>query len=71
MIHTARENPVEKVFRESVIIGLVNHTVLLARAGTERPTDDSGAPIRGEDGEIIGAVLAFRDVAERRRASER
>jgi signal transduction histidine kinase len=37
----------------------------LARDGTERPVDDSSAPIRGENGEIIGAVLVFRDVTAR------
>src|SRR5262249_40536448 len=37
------ENPVAKVIREGVIVGLGNHTVLLARDGSERPIDDSAA----------------------------
>ena len=40
------ENPVEKVLREGVIVGLGNHTVLIARDGSERPIDDCAAPIR-------------------------
>ena len=46
--------------------GLANQTLLIAHDGVERPIDDSGAPIRGRDGSIRGAVLVFRDVAERR-----
>ncbi len=41
------ENPVSKVFREGRIVGLANHTLLLARDGRETPIEDSAAPIRG------------------------
>jgi PAS domain S-box-containing protein len=59
------ENPIERVFREGRTVGLANHTVLIARDGRELPIDDSGAPIRSEDGRIVGAVLVFRDITER------
>jgi PAS domain S-box-containing protein len=62
------ENPVTRVLKDGVIVGLANHTILIAADGTERPIDDSGAPIRNRDGRIVGAVLVFRDVSERRRA---
>jgi PAS domain S-box-containing protein len=62
------ENPVEKVLRDGLIVGLGNHTVLTARDGTQRPIDDSAAPIRDTSGEMIGVVLIFRDVTEQRRA---
>jgi PAS domain S-box-containing protein len=64
------ENPVEKVLREGVVVGLANHTVLIARDGTERPIDDSAAPIRDGSGQMIGVVLIFRDVTEQRRAEQ-
>ena len=64
------ENPVDKVLREGVIVGLANHTILIARDGTERPIDDSAAPIRDESGTILGVVLTFRDVTEQRRAEQ-
>ena len=60
------ESPVSKVLREGGIVGLANHTVLIARDGSERPIDDSGAPIRDADGELMGVVLVFRDVSARR-----
>jgi PAS domain S-box-containing protein len=64
------ESPVTKVLREGTVVGMANHTVLIAADGNEIPIDDSGAPIRGEDGTIRGTVLVFRDVTDRRRAQE-
>jgi PAS domain S-box-containing protein len=66
----AVENPVARVLREGVIVGLANHTVLVARDGTRRPIADSGAPIRHETGEIRGVVLVFRDVTEQRKTEQ-
>lgn len=65
---TVVENPVERVLREGVVSGLANHTLLIRKDGTEGPIDDSGAPIRSPRGPITGAVLVFRDIADRRRA---
>ncbi len=64
------ENPVDKVLREGRIVGLANHTVLIARDGRELPIDDSAAPIRDGDGDVMGVVLVFRDVSERKEAEE-
>jgi len=64
------ENPVARVLREGIVVGLANHTVLIARDGTKRPIADSGAPMRDEQGNIIGTVMVFRDVTERKRVEE-
>jgi PAS domain S-box-containing protein len=64
------ESPVAQVLRDNKIVALANHTVLLARDGGERPIEDSGAPIRGPDGEIRGAVLVFRDATADRAARQ-
>jgi PAS domain S-box-containing protein len=61
-------DPVAEVFARGVVVGLANHTLLIARDGTERPIDDSAAPIRDAADALTGAVLVFRDVSERRRA---
>ena len=63
------ENPVARVFVEGKVVGLANHTVLIARDGTSRPIDDSAAPILDAEGRITGVVLVFRDVSERNRAA--
>ncbi len=62
------ESPVAKVLREGAIVGLANHTILIAQDGTEVPIDDSAAPIASDDGSVQGTVLVFRDVTARRRA---
>ncbi len=62
------ESPVAMVLREGAIVAMANHTILVAKDGTEIPIDDSGAPIRREGGAIQGTVLVFRDVTARRRA---
>ncbi len=64
------QNPVDKVLATGQTVGLANHTVLIAKDGTEWPLDDSGAPIRDVQGNIIGVVLVFREVTERRRTEE-
>jgi PAS domain S-box-containing protein len=62
------DNPATRALREGVVVGLANHTLLIARDGVERPIDDSAAPIRNHAGLVAGVVLVFRDVTERRRS---
>ncbi len=54
--------PVMETLVHGTIQGLANHTVLIARDGSECDIADSCAPIRDRDGQVIGAVLVFRDV---------
>ncbi len=65
------ENPATRALREGVVVGLANHTLLIAKDGTERPIDDSAAPIRNDRGDVAGVVLVFRDISERRRQEQR
>jgi PAS domain S-box-containing protein len=62
------ESPAEKVLREGRVVGLANHTVLVARDGAEVPIEDSAAPIHDEQGRTSGVVLVFHDITERRRS---
>jgi PAS domain S-box-containing protein len=64
------EDPVAKVIETGIITGLANHTLLVRKDGTEVAIDDSGAPIKDENGKIMGVVLVFRDISERRRADK-
>ncbi|XHH08682.1 MAG: ATP-binding protein [Candidatus Bathyarchaeia archaeon] len=61
------EDPVDRVLKTGLIVGLANHTILVRKNGLEIPIDDSGAPIKTTDGKTLGVVLVFRDVTERRR----
>lgn len=62
------ENPAQRALQEGIIVGLANHTVLIAKDGVERFIDDSAAPIRDGSGKITGAVLVFRDISEKYRS---
>ncbi|HEY3417541.1 MAG TPA: PAS domain S-box protein [Armatimonadota bacterium] len=64
--HAPVPSPIAQVLESGMVVGLANHTVLIARDGAERNIADSGAPIRDEDDRIIGVVLVFRDVTEDR-----
>ncbi len=64
------EDPVAKVLREGVVEGMANHTLLIAKDGTEIPIDDSSAPIKDDKGNIVGVVLVFHNITERRKMEE-
>ncbi|MBE2295853.1 MAG: EAL domain-containing protein [Phycisphaerales bacterium] len=57
-------NPVLRCLQEEKILNLAKHSILIDRHGREYHIDDSIAPIRGQDGHILGAVLVFHDVTE-------
>jgi PAS domain S-box-containing protein len=64
------ENPARRALREGMVVGLANHTVLVSKKGVEHPIDDSAAPIKDEKGNVLGVVLVFRDVTERKKAED-
>ncbi len=59
--------PVRETLTNATTLGLANHTIVIARDGTETHIADSCAPIRDRKGEVVGAVLVFRDVTERKK----
>jgi PAS domain S-box-containing protein len=65
-----QENPVDKVLESGGVVELANNTILLARDGARRVIADSAAPMRNQDGNIIGVVLVFRDMTEKRNIEE-
>jgi PAS domain S-box-containing protein len=58
------ENPVNRCLKEGQVVGLANHTILIAKDGNELVIEDSAAPIRSNDNVIMGVVLVFHDVTE-------
>ena len=61
-------SPVDRVLATGRIVGLANHTILIARDGSEWPIDDSAAPIKDDEGLTTGVVLVFRDITDKHRA---
>jgi two-component system cell cycle sensor histidine kinase/response regulator CckA len=71
-VQSCAENPIAKMLREGGTIELADHNlVLVAKDGTARPIEDSAVPIRDDQGSLIGSVLVFRDVSERRQLQEK
>ena len=66
MTGEAVADPVSRVIREGRVVGLANHTILIAKDGTRRAIDDSAAPVVDENGRLTGVVMVFRDVTQRR-----
>ncbi len=64
------ENPVEEALHTDTIISRPHHSLLRARDNTERIIAESAAPIRAGDGNVIGVVIVFRDMTDRRRIEE-
>ena len=60
------ENPIDIVLRENRVVALANHTVVISKHGVRTPIEDSAAPIHDGKGALIGAVMVFYDVSERR-----
>ena len=66
----AIQNPVKQVMNDGRVAGLENHTVLRHADGYFIPIEDSAAPIRDDQGKLIGVVLVFRDVTKERKSQE-
>ncbi len=64
------EDPVTKILQKDMIIGLSDPTLLKTKDGNCLPIDDSSAPIRDENGRVIGVALVFRDISERKKAEK-
>ncbi len=64
------QNPVDQILATKQNVGLMNHTILVAKDGSEHQIADSGAPIQDDNDKIIGVVLVFRDVTEQMRTEQ-
>jgi PAS domain S-box-containing protein len=65
------EDLIMRVLSEKRVVGLANDTALVTKDGREVPIEDSAAPIMDSAGKVIGVVLVFHDVTEKRRAQAR
>ncbi|MFN6525786.1 EAL domain-containing protein [Nostoc sp. ChiSLP03a] len=63
------QNPIQQALQENRIVNLANHTVLITENEREIAIEDSAAPIRNRQGQVIGAVMVFHDVTQNRQLS--
>ena len=59
------ENSAYRAISEGKIIELSNHSILISRDNREYAIEDSAAPIRGSEGNILGCVLVFHNITEK------
>ncbi|MDL5503907.1 MAG: response regulator receiver protein, partial [Candidatus Methanoperedens sp.] len=64
------EDPVAKVIREGSFYGLSDQTILITKNNMEIPIDLIGTPIMDEKNDIIGVILVFYDIIERKQKEE-
>ena len=64
-------NPAEVAIKEGRVVNSPHHLVLVSRQGQEFAIDDSSAPIRARDGDIVGAVVIFTDITEERNLAKK
>lgn len=64
--------PLQPCLEEGKIIEISNNLVLIRRDGQKRfAIEDSAAPIRDRNGQVIGIVLVFHDVTENRKLTQK
>jgi len=61
------ENPVRAVFKKRELVSYSGKTLLLNKDSLEIPIDLSASPIVSNGNSLIGVVLVFRDMSERRK----
>ncbi len=67
----AIESPLTRAFRHGFAVQLPRDTVLTTPNGQVRDVDESAAPIVDDAGTLVGGVVVFRDVTERRGIEDR
>ena len=66
--HTRKRihDPITRILERGFIVGLANHTILIRRNNEEIFIGDSGSPIRDKEGHILGFIIVFRDVSQKK-----
>jgi PAS domain S-box-containing protein len=67
---TQQIDPFEIVSRAAKVVGLSNNVLLLSQSGAEYPIEMNGAPIMSDSSKLMGVVLVFRDITQRRQTEQ-
>ncbi len=61
------DNLAAQAIKTGKVLNLPENCKLVAKDGREISIGDTVAPVRGEDGKILGAVLVFQDISQRKK----
>ena len=67
---TELEDPVVLVRRTQPVVNLSSHVALVSRSGQEYPIELTGSPILNDRNQLVGIVLVFRDITQRRQTDQ-
>ena len=62
-----KTDPVVRCLKEGRVIDSTHNTTLIHKDGYKFAIESSAAPIRNREGQVIGSILVFRDVSEKRK----
>ncbi|MFZ1453856.1 MAG: PAS domain S-box protein, partial [Ferruginibacter sp.] len=64
------ENIVNKILQNGRRVELQNHTILRSKNGVNRVINNGGSPLMDLEGTVLGAVLIFNDITDRKKNEE-
>ena len=64
------DDPIDAVRHAEKVVGFSNSMVLASREGKEYPVELTGAPILNDGRQVVGVVVVFRDVTQRRQTEQ-
>jgi diguanylate cyclase (GGDEF)-like protein/PAS domain S-box-containing protein len=63
---TVIENIISKVLKSKEKIKFASNSYLISKSGERKPIEENASPIINSEGEIIGAVVVFRDFTDKK-----
>ena len=67
---TELEDPVALVRRSQPVVNVSSHVALISRSGQEYPLELTGSPILNDRNQLVGVVVVFRDITQRRQTEQ-
>ncbi len=64
------ESPVPSHRQLEPVVNVTSHVALISRSGHEYPVELTGSPIQNDRDQLVGVVVVFRDITQRRQTEQ-